>query len=210
MTVEGAAMAYADGVNAVAEVRYSHEAMIDVLIARPMATQREVARHFGYTEAWVSQVMASDSFKKRFAERRDTLVDPMITKSLEHLFEGVGRLSLAIVEEKLEATRDPDLAIKAMEITRKGLGLGVRDSNVTVQNFVAVVPAKAASYEDWVGVHRPAGHNNSPLGHQPEPPLSHTPIPTEPPFFEEIEDVEELNQHIMVELGEDDDDDLDR
>lgn len=148
-------MAYEDGKNAIAEVGYSHDAMIDVLVARPMATQREIARHFGYTESWVSQVFASDSFKKRFAERRDALVDPMITKSLEHLFEGVGRLSLSIVQEKLETTRDAEYALKALEVTRKGLGLGNKDTRPLVQNFVAVVPQKAATYEDWMVNHSP-------------------------------------------------------
>lgn len=89
----------------------------------------------------------------------------MLTKSLEHLFEGVGRLSLAVVQENLEKTRDADLAIKAMEITRKGLGLGVMNQGVTVNNFVAVVPPKAASYDEWARQHRP--------GYNPPPALEH-------------------------------------
>jgi hypothetical protein len=137
------------------KVSYSHDSMIDVLIARPMVTQREVARHFGYTESWISQVMSSDSFKKRFAERRDGLVDPMITKNLEHLFEGVGRLSLSVISENLEASRNPDLAIRALEITRKGLGLGNRDNRPLIQNFVAMLPPKAESYAEWIGGYAP-------------------------------------------------------
>ena len=150
-------MAYADGENALSGVSYTHDAMIDVLIARPMATQREISRHFGYTESWISQVMASDSFKKRFAERRDALVDPMIAKSLENLFEGVGLLSLSIVSEKLEATRDAELAVKVLPIAAKALGMGVKDNQPLIQNFVAVLPQKSGSYDEWVQGYAPPG-----------------------------------------------------
>lgn len=150
-------MAYADGENAISAVGYTHDAIIDILIARPMVTQREVARHFGYTESWICQVMSSDSFKKRFADRRDAVVEPMIAKSLENLFEGVGRLSLTVVAERLEASRDADLAIKAMEITRKAAGLGDRgQKGVTVQNFVAMVPQKSADFDQWSATYDPA------------------------------------------------------
>jgi hypothetical protein len=150
-------MSSGGGDRALVRPKYTHEAMIDVLIARPMVSQREIARHFGYTESWVSQVMASDSFKKLFAEKRSALVDPMIAQNLEMLFEGVGRMSLSVISEKLETTRDSELALKALEITRKGLGMGVKDNRPLVQNFVAMLPPKSGTYEEWVGQYAPPG-----------------------------------------------------
>lgn len=141
---------------AIAKVRYSHDAMIDVLVARPMVSQREVARHFGFTEGWVSQVFASDAFKKRFAERRDMLVDPLITANLTQLFEGLGRQSISVLQENLEVNPNADVALKALEIVRKGLSMGAADKQPLVQNFVAVVPPKSDNYEAWAAAYSPA------------------------------------------------------
>lgn len=141
---------------AVAKIRYTHDAMIDIIIANPMISQNQLAAEFGYTPGWVSRVMSSDVFKNRLLERRDELIDPTILATMEERFEALCRQSIDIVQEKLTASKDPDLAIAALGLTSKALGFGARDNKATVvNNFVALMPAKSADSGDWVAGHSP-------------------------------------------------------
>lgn len=136
-------------------LRYTHDAMIDLVIQNPAITQREVALAFGLSEPWVSRVFCSDAFQARLAQRRTELIDPTLVASLEERLKGVAMQSLTILEEKLEKIRNPELAIKTLDLTTKALGYGARPQNVAIQqNFVAVVPAKAASEDAWAAAHR--------------------------------------------------------
>ena len=72
---------------AIATVRYTHDAMIDLLIARPEVTQNEVAEHFGYSTPWVSRIIRSDAFRERLATRKAEIVDPAILERVEARFE---------------------------------------------------------------------------------------------------------------------------
>lgn len=141
---------------AIARVRYSHDAMIDILIANPAISQNEIAKVFGYTQPWVSRIMCSDAFQARLAERKTELVDPTIRMTLEEKFTSLATQSLDIVMDKLCATKSVDLAMKAMELSTKALGLGARSANVNVQNsFVVALPGKAATAESWAQAHGP-------------------------------------------------------
>jgi hypothetical protein len=142
----------------IVKVRYTHDAMIDLIIANPAVSQKEIARHFGYTEAWVSRVHCSDAFQARLAERRTEVVDPILAASVKDKMEGVISQSLDILAEKLEATRNPDLAIKALDIASKAAGYGARQQNVAVQNqFVVHIPNKIQDPHAWADAHRPGG-----------------------------------------------------
>lgn len=142
--------------NALARVKYSHDAMIDLLIANPAISQGEIAKEFGYTQAWISRVMNSDAFLARLAERKRDLVDPAIAFSLDEKFRALADQSLDIIQEKLAVTRNPDTALKALELAGKALGYGARQQNLNVQqNFVVALPGKAASAQDWAGQYAP-------------------------------------------------------
>lgn len=140
---------------AIARVKYSHDAMIDVLIAQPGIQQGQLAAHFGYTQAWVSRIMNSDAFLARLAERKSDLVDPSIALTLDEKFKALASRSLDIVLEKLEVTKNPDTALKALELSSKALGYGARQQNLNVQqNFVVAMPQKVQSPEDWAAMHQ--------------------------------------------------------
>ena len=113
--------------HAIAKVRYSHDAMIDMIIANPWISQGELAIKFGYTPGWVSQVLASDAFQHRLAERKAEIVDPAIKASFEERLRGLAFRSAQILQEKLDkpASGIPDnLAIKTLELAAKALGYG--------------------------------------------------------------------------------------
>jgi len=111
----------------VAKVSYTHDAMIDMLVANPWISQNELAKKFGYTVPWISIVINSDAFKARLAARRLELVDPTIAASMDERFRAVVQQSLEVLSEKLAqpASQVPDnLALRAAELGAKALGLG--------------------------------------------------------------------------------------
>lgn len=135
---------------AIARVKYSHDAMIDLIIAQPGVKQGEIAKHFGYTQAWVSRIMNSDAFLARLAQRKADLVDPSIALSIDERLRAVAAKSLDVVLEKLELVPTGEFALEAAAMASKALGYGARQSNLNVQqNFVVAMPAKVADAEQW-------------------------------------------------------------
>lgn len=137
--------------NRLQRVHYSHEAMIDVILADPTITQRELAKKFDRSEGWISIVMGSDAFQGALAKRRDDLVNPELTATLEDRYRGLADQSLRILSEKLETTRNVDLAIKSVEIAGKALGFGARGPQTVNNNqYVVALPPKALNNDAWL------------------------------------------------------------
>ena len=120
----------ASAANAIARVKYSHDAMIDLLIANPAISQNEIAANFGYTVPWVSRIMNSDAFQARLALRKEELLDPVIVASIEEKFRALASKSLDVVLDKLSVTNSAELGLKALEISAKALGYGARQQNL--------------------------------------------------------------------------------
>lgn len=109
------------------KLKYTHEAMIDILIAQPWIKQDELAAHFGMSPSWISTVICSDIFQSKLAERRDKLVDPEIRSSLKTQFAGLLARSMEILRHKLDQTPDrvPDqLAVQVAKMAGQSLGYG--------------------------------------------------------------------------------------
>jgi len=120
---------------AIAKISYTHDGMIDQIIANPSISQNQLAAHFGYTAAWISQIISSDAFQARLAERRDELVDPAIRASVEEQFKGLVFRSLDILRAKLSKSPEaiPDnLALRSLELSSRALGYGVRTESPPV------------------------------------------------------------------------------
>jgi hypothetical protein len=110
-----------------AKVRYTHDAMIDMVVANPWVSQDELARNFGYTSTWVSLIFSSDAFKERLEQRKQELVDPTIRATIEERLRSIVVRSLEVLGEKLAkpASQVPDnLVLRAVELGAKGLGIG--------------------------------------------------------------------------------------
>lgn len=121
LTPPGSAM------SAPVKVSYTHDAMIDLIIARPAISNWELAAHFGYTAAWCSMIKSSDAFKARLQARRAEIVDPTLTASIEDRIRAVTERALEVVQEKLAKPADliPDaIALRAAEFGAKSLGIG--------------------------------------------------------------------------------------
>lgn len=143
---------------AITRVHYTHDAMIDLIIANPAISQNAIAKHFGYTVPWVSRIFNSDAFQARLAERKSDLVDPLLLMSIDDRLSVIAKRSLDIVQEKLETSQSLDTAFKAAELSLKSLGYGARQANVSVQqNFVVAMPQKVENAQDWAAKHRAKG-----------------------------------------------------
>jgi hypothetical protein len=106
-------------------IKYTHEDMIDFIIANPGIGLAGIAARYGYTIGWISNIMASDAWKARMAERRGELVDPVLTATITERMNGMVNLSMVRLMEKLEAPQCSDaVALKAFELGAKGLGIG--------------------------------------------------------------------------------------
>ena len=139
---------------AIQRVKYTHDALIDMIIANPAVSQGQLATAFGYTQGWLSRVMNSDAFQARLAARKMEVVDPQLVLSIDEKLRALASKSLDVVLDKLAVTQNPDTALKALEVTSKALGYGARQQNLNVQqNFVVALPPKAASASEWAAAH---------------------------------------------------------
>ena len=145
------------GKDSIQRVKYSHDAMIDLIIVNPAISQGEIAKAFGYTEPWVSRIFGSDAFQARLAQRKCDLVDPTLVASVEERLRAVASRSLDLVMEKLENPKlcTLDQVMKAVEVSTKALGYGARQTNVAVQtSFVVAMPAVNPDAANWANQHR--------------------------------------------------------
>lgn len=120
---------------AIAKVNYSHDGMINLILANRAISQNQLAAHFGYSASWISQVMSSDAFQARMAERAAEVEDPTLRATIEDGMKGLAARSLEILKKKLdlEPSQIPDnLALRALELSSRALGMGARDSAVQV------------------------------------------------------------------------------
>lgn len=139
---------------AIKHVSYSHDAMIDMIVGNPWINQGELARNFGYTEGWVSQVIASNAFQARLEQRKNDLIDPALRASIDENFKGLIHRSVQILMRKLDQPLkeiSDELALKALEVASKAAGYGAKGAGVQINTqFVVQVPVKALSSAAWV------------------------------------------------------------
>jgi hypothetical protein len=120
---------------AIQKVNYSHDGMINLILANRGITQNEIAKHFGYSASWVSQIMSSDAFQAKLLERAGEIEDPTLRATVEDGLKGLITRSMAILKEKLDkpAAEIPDnLAVRTLELSTRALGYGARETAVQV------------------------------------------------------------------------------
>jgi hypothetical protein len=107
------------------KLRYTHKAMIDLIIEHPEFSQNQIAAQFGYTASWLSNIMASDAFQEALAARREEVVDPILRATLQERTKALYLQSLSVLQAKLNSPTVSDkVALAAAELGAKSLGLG--------------------------------------------------------------------------------------
>lgn len=118
------------------KIRYSHDAMIDVILSNPGITQNQLASTFGYTAAWVSQILSSDAFQARLSARRNEVVDPILQEAVDTRLKGMMLRSIEVLNEKLNAPAEnvpANIALRTLEVSTRALGYGARDQQTNLQ-----------------------------------------------------------------------------
>jgi hypothetical protein len=114
----------------------SYDQLVDILLMSPPGeTQRALARRVGYSESWLSRIIASDAFQARLAERIEKDIEPerreafrLRFASIEEEARGILLGSLQKLAQRLEDPAGvPDqLVVKSVEVTSRLLGYGAR------------------------------------------------------------------------------------
>lgn len=124
----------------VAKTNYSHETLADYIIANPCLNQGDIARHFNYTEGWLSQIIGSDAFQAYVAQRKAEIVDPMLRGAVEESFKGLVLQSMQKLRAKLEANPSDQLVLETFKTATRALGYGSRvEINAKVQHSHSLV-----------------------------------------------------------------------
>lgn len=151
--------------DAIKKLSYTHDALIDLIIAHPELSQGALAAHFGYTQSWICQVIASDAFQSALAKRKDELIDPVLRNTVEENFRGMVRRSHEILMEKLNrpTAQIPDnLALRTYELGMRGAGYGAKSPEPKVQvNVVGHLEALGPRLEDLLRRKRAVLENES-------------------------------------------------
>lgn len=106
-------------------VRYTHQAMIDLIIEHPEFSQNQLAAEFGFSAGWVSNILASEAFQAAMAARRDEIIDPELKATIKERFEALARASLDVLMHKLRQPAVSDtVALRAAELGAKAIGIG--------------------------------------------------------------------------------------
>ncbi len=145
--------------NGLQRVKYSHDALIDHIIANPRVKRKELAELVGFSEHSLSRIMNSDAFLARLAERKAALVDPTLVMTVDEKLRAIASKSADIVLEKLETTANVDLALRTLETSTKAMGYGARapQAPAVTNNFVVALPTKSESEKSWAEAHAPYG-----------------------------------------------------
>lgn len=107
--------------------RYSHAAMVQLMIDHPEYTHGQLAMAFGRPPSWMSTVLASEQFQSVLDTRRHEVADPSLTATMEERFRALALRATTVLQEKLNSPGVNDLVVlKAAEIGVKALGLGQR------------------------------------------------------------------------------------
>ncbi len=147
--LSGAAPRHAPTMGALDKVRYTHVDMIDYILANPWVSQNDLAKRYGYSVGWVSNIMASDAWQSAMAARRDEVVDPTLKATLDERFRGMTILSLQRLQQKLEAPQVSDqVVLRAVELGARACGVGGNKAAVQVNETVINLfsPARLAAY----------------------------------------------------------------
>lgn len=104
---------------------YSHAALIDLMIAHPEWSQKEWARHFGYSQSWISQIICSDAFQEQLEKRRQEIVDPTLRATVQERFQANLRRSLDLIDARLHSgTVSDSFLLRTAEMSARSLGYG--------------------------------------------------------------------------------------
>jgi hypothetical protein len=143
----------------VQKVRPWHENVIDEIIASPRITQEELARRFNTSKQYICIIVNSDAFKNRLAERREEIIDPVVSMAVESRFasldDKLNAVAASALDKLLDKLESPGPQKVSDLVLAAKVGIGDRNlvnSKPAVQNnlYVVHLPSPADSTRGWL------------------------------------------------------------
>ena len=113
-----------------ARLNHSHQAIARWLLENPTAPLSECAKHFGYTQAWLSCIIHSDAFQVHY-RKLQTEADAVTVLDIPARLRGVASDAVEALHEQVEYSRKDgngvlhrQFLLNTAELTLKSLGFG--------------------------------------------------------------------------------------
>lgn len=98
----------------IARLSTAHEMLMNWLVLNPEKSQRECADHFGYTQAWVSQIVHSDIFQHALKEKQ-LAIGLRVADSIPARLRKAADIALDKLTDHLEKNEDPEFILDATD-----------------------------------------------------------------------------------------------
>lgn len=109
----------------------THVQIMDWILANPHRSLGECALTFGYSQAWLSQIIHSDCFQAMLAEKQVELFGE-VRLTVKDRIIGLAHESLRRLTEKVAVESDTDKVINAADLSLRALGFGAKASPAAV------------------------------------------------------------------------------
>lgn len=115
-----------------AKLSYTHEDIARWLVQNPAAPLKECAKHFGYTQSWLSCIIHSDAFQAKLRKMQEG-ADAVTLLDVPARLRGVAAAALdglaqqvdhAISAEEGKGVMHRDFLLSTAELTLESLGFG--------------------------------------------------------------------------------------
>lgn len=131
------------------KVRYTHEALLQFLLANPTVSQGQLAKEFGFTQAWISIIINSDAFQYKLKQRQDEMFKDAVIITLRDKMVGTAHLALDKLGQKLEIAQDINDISDAADMLLRNMGYGnktapapIIQNNVFIANRAALAESR--------------------------------------------------------------------
>jgi hypothetical protein len=120
----------------------AHDQILDLVLASPCMTLRELSAATGYTPCWLSQVIRSDIFQAEYSRRREG-VEVAIFQPINEKLQAIAHLAIDRMEGLLQRAEDPDTVIDAFDKVMHRTGYAPNSNkspagmNIQQNNFFA-------------------------------------------------------------------------
>jgi hypothetical protein len=139
------------------KLRPWHEHVIDILIAEPNITQREIAGRLNRSEYWLSIVVNSDAFQQAYKARKAGILDPLLVATVEERLTAVANKAADKLMDRLamNAAFSNKELIETAKMASTALGLGPSKAAGPVQNlYIIPAPVTPVNSTQWAQMAR--------------------------------------------------------
>lgn len=132
---------------------HTHMAIVDYLLGHPQVSLGDVARHFGYTQPWLSSIIHSEAFQAMLQEKQGYAFHHTVLPLREKMFNAAHIAMDKIVNMLPEETdvrtvaQVADSMLDRLGFSSKPIGGAVGNLTINQQNNMIVPNANAAEIQ---------------------------------------------------------------